>query len=110
MAMPERTQASEHRRTPTTEAPTVKVGLVGLGYWGPNLLRVLADLPGVEVAWMCDLDEERLERFGRRFPAVRRTREVEDLLDDPTLDAVLIATPVFTHFTMAMRSLAAGKH
>jgi predicted dehydrogenase len=92
------------------EPSTVKVGLVGLGYWGPNLLRVLADMPGAEVAWICDLDSDRLERFGRRYPAVRCTGRVEELLDDPTLDAVVIATPVFTHFTLAMRSLAAGKH
>jgi predicted dehydrogenase len=92
------------------ELATVKVGLVGLGYWGPNLLRVLADMPGAEVAWLCDLDSDRLERFGRRYPAVQCTERVEELLDDPTLDALVIATPVFTHFTLATRSLAAGKH
>jgi predicted dehydrogenase len=93
-----------------SEPSTVRVGLVGLGYWGPNLLRVLADMPGAEVAWICDRDAERLERFGRRYPAVRRTGDVEELYEDPTLDAVLIATPVFTHFELAMRSLTAGKH
>jgi predicted dehydrogenase len=91
-------------------AAGVRVGLVGLGYWGPNLLRVLADLPEVEVAWICDLDETRLRRYARRYPATRTTRRFEDLLADPGLDAILIATPVFTHFDLAARSLAAGKH
>jgi len=88
----------------------VRVGLVGLGYWGPNLLRVLTDIPGAELAWLCDLDAERLARYGGRYPAVECTHRFEDLLEDDTLDAVMIATPVFTHYPLAMRSLAAGKH
>jgi predicted dehydrogenase len=89
---------------------SVTVGLIGLGYWGPNLLRVLADLPGVTVAWICDLDAERLERFGRRYPSVKRTEKFEEVLEDDTVEAILIATPVFTHYPLVMRSLAAGKH
>src|SRR5262245_59493193 len=85
-------------------------GLVGLGYWGPNLLRVLADMPDAEVRWLCDLDPQRLERFGRRYPGCERTAEVDRLFDDPDLDAIVIATPVFTHFDLASRSLRAGKH
>jgi predicted dehydrogenase len=86
------------------------MGLIGLGYWGPNLLRVLADRADVEVAWICDLREDRLERFARRYPAMQPTKRAEDLFEDQTLDAVLIATPVFTHFELASRSLEAGKH
>jgi len=85
-------------------------GLVGLGYWGPNLLRVLAEIPGVEVKWICDLDPQRLERFGRRYPSCARTSDVDLLFDDPELDAMIIATPVFTHFDLASRALRAGKH
>lgn len=88
----------------------LRFGLVGLGYWGPNLLRVLAELEETEVSWMCDLDRERLERFGRRYPAARTTADVEDLLGDTELDAIVIATPVFTHFELASRALRAGKH
>jgi predicted dehydrogenase len=88
----------------------LKFGVVGLGYWGPNLLRVLAEMPEAEVAWICDLDRQRLERFGRRYPTVRRTSQYEDLLEDEELDAVVIATPVFTHFELASRALRAGKH
>jgi predicted dehydrogenase len=88
----------------------VSVALVGLGYWGPNLLRVLADDTEVVVAWMCDRDEDRLRRFVRRYPAVRPTTDVEEVLVDPDVDAVVIATPVFTHFALAAASLRAGKH
>ncbi len=88
----------------------VTVAVTGLGYWGPNLLRVLMDLPDVEVTWICDLDQDRLTRFGRRYPGVRMTSNYDDLLADPALDGILIATPVFTHCALASRSLLAGKH
>src|SRR3954453_271888 len=87
----------------------VNVGLVGLGYWGPNLLRALFELPDVEVSYICDLDPERLDRFGRRYPSARATRDFENLLADPHVDAIVIATPVFTHFGLASRALQAGK-
>lgn len=90
--------------------PRLTFGLIGLGYWGPNLLRVLADMPGVQVKWICDLDPQRLERFGRRYPASTQTAEVDLLLDDPEVDALVIATPVFTHFDLASKALRAGKH
>jgi predicted dehydrogenase len=87
----------------------VNIGIVGLGYWGPNLLRVLMDMPGVEVTWLCDLDEERLHGFARRYPGATATTSFEDLLEDPALDATVIATPVFSHYDLASRSLQAGK-
>jgi predicted dehydrogenase len=89
---------------------TLCVGVVGLGYWGPNLLRVLAEMPGVRVKWICDLDEQLLDGFKHRYPAAARTTEVDLLFEDPEVDAVLIATPVFTHFDLASRALDAGKH
>ena len=84
--------------------------VIGLGYWGPNLLRVIAELEDVRVKWICDLDESRLERFARRHPGARTTRRLDDVLDDPEVDAVIIATPIYTHFYLASRSLRAGKH
>ena len=87
----------------------VNVGLVGLGYWGPNLLRVLADKPDVRVRWICDQAPDRLERMTRRYPAVAATTEFGDLLDDPELDAILIATPVGTHAELATASLDGGQ-
>jgi predicted dehydrogenase len=86
------------------------VAVVGLGYWGPNLLRALADDVNVVVRWICDLDEERLAKFARRYPSTRGTTEVARVLADPAVDAVFLVTPVFTHFELASRSLRAGKH
>ena len=86
------------------------IAVVGLGYWGPNLLRVLADDPGVEVLWICDRDPERLARFHRRHPLARTTAEVDPVLDDPAVEAVVIATPVGSHFELASACLSAGKH
>ena len=91
-------------------ARPLSIGVVGLGYWGPNLLRVLADDPGVDVSWICDRDAERLARFQRRHPLAKTTTDVEPLLDDPALDAVVVATPVSTHFELASACLAAGTH
>lgn len=88
----------------------VRLGLVGLGYWGPNILRVLAGRTDVEVRWICDLDLARLAEIGRQHPRPRTTAEIDDLLSDAELDGILIATPIFTHFDLATRSLAAGKH
>ena len=88
----------------------VRVGVVGLGYWGPNLIRNLNDLEASELRWICDLDQKRLDTFGRRYPTVRATQEFEDLLADPELDAVAIATPVSTHHPLALAALDAGKH
>jgi predicted dehydrogenase len=86
------------------------VAIVGLGYWGPNLLRVLAEDDGLEIRWICDRDRERLTRFGRRHPSARQTTRFAQILADPEVEAVIIATPVFSHFDMAAESLRAGKH
>ena len=88
----------------------MNVAVVGLGYWGPNLLRVLYDMEGVRVAAICDLNAERLKRFAARYPSVAATRSYEEILRDPAIDGVVIATPVFSHFDLASRALRAGKH
>jgi predicted dehydrogenase len=88
----------------------VRVGVVGLGYWGPNLIRNLHEIPEAECAWMCDVRPEALATVGRRYPAVRQTRHLDEMLEDETLDAVAIVTPVGTHYDLAMRALEAGKH
>lgn len=89
---------------------SLRVGVVGLGYWGPNLLRCLTEQSRVEIAYMCDLDGERLQSFARRYPGAVPTCRYDDLLEDPTLDAILLATPVFTHHELASEALLAGKH
>jgi predicted dehydrogenase len=86
------------------------VGVVGLGYWGPNLARNLDRLPGGELTWLCDASDEALERWGKAFPSARTTTSLDDLLADDSLDAVVIATPVPTHAELATRVLGAGKH
>ena len=89
---------------------TLNMGIVGLGYWGPNLLRVLSEMPAVRVKWICDLDEQLLEGIraplSRRRPDHRRRSPARR----PGARRVLIATPVFTHFDLASRALDAGKH
>jgi predicted dehydrogenase len=89
---------------------TLEFAVVGLGYWGPGLLRVLVDTPGVEVTWICDSDPDRLGRYQHRYPGISATRGIDDVLADPGVDAVVLATPVFTHADLATRSLEAGKH
>jgi predicted dehydrogenase len=91
-------------------ADPVRIGVVGLGYWGPNLIRNLNELDGADLRWLCDLDQARLDTFGRRYPALRCTRDFEDLLLDPELDAIAIATPVSTHYPLGLATLEAGKH
>jgi predicted dehydrogenase len=88
----------------------VSVGVVGLGYWGPNLARNFAALPECELAWCCDADVARRERLASQFPSARFTGDLDELLSDPALDAVVLATPVPTHATLAARVLQAGKH
>jgi predicted dehydrogenase len=88
----------------------LRIGVVGLGYWGPNLVRNLHEVPDVEVAAICDLDEEALAKVGRRFPAVPQTTSYADVLADDSVDAVVIATPVGTHAALAHEALEAEKH
>jgi predicted dehydrogenase len=88
----------------------VRVAVVGLGYWGPNLLRVLSKNPDVDVAWICDRDRDRLAQQRVRYPGARSTVQIERVLADPSVDAVIIATPVNTHYELAAAALTAGKH
>ena len=89
---------------------TVHIGVVGLGYWGPNLARNFSALAGSQLAWCCDGSEAARERFAPQFPHARFTGELNHLLDDPSLDAVVVATPVPSHAELAIRALEAGKH
>lgn len=97
-------------RNEAGEASPIGIAVVGLGYWGPNLLRVLGDNLDAEVRWICDLDTERLAKYRRRHPGARVTTRIERVLTDVDVDAVIIATPVHTHYTLASQALSAGKH
>jgi predicted dehydrogenase len=91
-------------------ADPVRVGVVGLGYWGPNLARNLAAIPGCDLQWLCDPSAPAREKLARSFPSARATGELADLLEDPDLDAVVLATPVPTHAELAISVVGAGKH
>lgn len=88
----------------------LRIGLVGLGYWGPNLARVINDLPGAELAAICDADPFRVERHRRSYPDATSVADYDRLLADPTIGAVVIATPAATHHALALAALQAGKH
>ena len=88
----------------------IKVGIIGYGYWGPNLVRNFGDLHDASVVKVADLDRQKLEAVQRRYPAIATTTDFLDLIRDPNVDAVLIATPVSSHFELAMAALKAGKH
>jgi predicted dehydrogenase len=92
------------------DAAPVRIGVVGLGYWGPNLARNFAALPGTELRWCCDASDQARARAAPQFPAARMTSRLDDLLEDQELDAIAIATPVPTHAELAVRVLQAGKH
>jgi predicted dehydrogenase len=93
-----------------TPEPAVRVGVVGLGYWGPNIARNLASIEGCKLRWLCDADADARERLGSAFAGVRTTGQLDELLADDELDAIVLATPVPTHAELAVRVAQAGKH
>ena len=88
----------------------VRIGVVGYGYWGPNLVRNFAETAGAELVAVSDLDPKKLETVKKRYPTVRTTTRFQEQLEDKTIDAIAIATPVSTHFEFGMAALKAGKH
>jgi predicted dehydrogenase len=91
-------------------AQPVRVGVAGLGYWGPNLARIFAALPGCELTWCCDPSAQARDQAALSVTGARLTGDLGDLLDDPDLDAVALATPVSTHAALAAAVVEAGKH
>jgi predicted dehydrogenase len=87
-----------------------RIGVVGLGYWGPNLARNFDRLPDAELTWLCDESPDALERCARAFPSARVTSSFDELLADRSLEAIVLATPVATHAELARLVLEAGKH
>ena len=88
----------------------IRIAVVGLGYWGPNLIRNINEFEGSEAVVACDLRVDALEAIARRYPAVDVTTSFVDVLSDPRVEAVVIATPVSRHHPMAAAALRAGKH
>jgi predicted dehydrogenase len=88
----------------------IRIGVIGYGYWGPNLVRNFSETPGLSVAGVADMDQKKLDIVRKRYPGVKTTTRFEDLLEDFTIDAIAVATPVSTHFELGMAALKAGKH
>jgi len=88
----------------------INIGVIGCGYWGPNHIRNFNALPNCNMLVCCDRDVKRLEHMKSLYPAIETTTETEDLFKDKRLDALVIATPVFTHYELAKKTLENGKH
>jgi len=88
----------------------IGIGVIGCGYWGPNLIRNFNSQPGAEIIAISDLNEKRLNHVGLLYPGARKTTDYKDLINDPAVDAVVVATPMSTHFQLGMEALEAGKH
>ena len=88
----------------------INVGLVGYGYWGPNLARNLAEADGVKLGAVCDARAERLALVEKRYPGIKLFQGWQEMVDDPLIDMVAVSTPVSTHFAIGMAALRAGKH
>jgi predicted dehydrogenase len=88
----------------------IRIGVIGYGYWGPNLVRNIMETPGATVVSVSDLRQEKLNLAKIRYPALKTTTDHRELFSDPAIDAIVIATPVSSHFDLAMQALQAGKH
>jgi predicted dehydrogenase len=88
---------------------TIKVALIGLGYWGPNLARTLAQINGAELHTLCDMRTERLAQFSQQYSQAQPTSDFSTVLNNPAIDAIVLATPAHTHFELARAALQAGK-
>ncbi len=88
----------------------IRIGVIGYGYWGPNLVRNFYETSGAQVASVSDLRTDRLDLLSTRYPTIQTTRNSHELIDDSAIDAVAIATPVSSHYELALRALEAGKH
>jgi len=91
-------------------AEKIGVGIIGVGYWGPNLVRNFVEIEECNLLWVCDLNQDRLDYISGLFPGVRVTQDYRDILDDGDVDAVVVATPVETHFAVGRAVLEAEKH
>ncbi|MBI4008829.1 Gfo/Idh/MocA family oxidoreductase [Candidatus Roizmanbacteria bacterium] len=88
----------------------IKIGVIGYGYWGPNLVRNFFELPDCQVEKVADLRQERLTLLKKHYPSVEVSSDIDDILKDPQIDAVVVATPVTSHFLLGEKVLKAGKH
>jgi predicted dehydrogenase len=89
---------------------TIRCAIIGFGYWGPNLVRNFANVAGCQVHTVADLSQDRLAVAQSLYPTIHTTTQIQEVIEHPDIDCVIIATPVFTHFELAKKALNAGKH
>lgn len=89
---------------------TIKVGVIGLGYWGPNYIRNFIRHDQIEVVWSCDLSDKSLNEIRKYYPHLKFTKDYNDILNDPSVELVAIATPPETHYKIAKAALKTNKH
>jgi predicted dehydrogenase len=89
---------------------SIKVGVIGCGYWGPNLIRNFNENYHTDLRYACDLNQDSLERIKLRYPHVKTTNDYKELIRDKSIDAIAVATPVFSHYKLVKEALDAGKH
>ncbi|MBI4833746.1 MAG: Gfo/Idh/MocA family oxidoreductase [Planctomycetes bacterium] len=87
----------------------MKIALIGYGYWGPNLLRVLMENRLADEVYCCEMDSKRLEKARNRYPPVKATSKLDDILKNDSINAAIVATPIGTHFNIASKLLESGK-
>lgn len=87
----------------------LNIGIMGYGYWGPNLARNFSTANGSRVVMICDMNEQIFNKVKKSYPSIRITKSCDEMINDPAVDAVAIATPVFTHYEIAKKVLEAGK-
>ena len=88
----------------------LRVGVIGVGYWGPNLIRNFVANPGTEMKMCCDLRRERLNYINSLYPTIEITENCKEIIESSEIDLIVICTPVFTHYEIAKKALEAGKH
>lgn len=88
----------------------ISIGVIGCGHWGPNHIRIFSQIPNVKVRMCSDLDEARLSSIKAQYPGILTTKNYQEILSDPAIDAVCVATPTVTHFQLVKEALEANKH
>src|SRR5262249_34622003 len=104
------TGLSSGQQVTTAPSKTVRMGVIGYGYWGPNIVRNLHSLENCQLVAVCDKSPAALKRAQKVYPALKLTTDFNEILTAPDIDAVAVVTPVWTHFELAKAALENGKH
>ena len=96
--------------THIADTADIRIGVIGYGYWGPNIVRNFNSINGATVHSVCDKNRDALERIIKPYPGIQLTSDLDDILSSPQIDAIAVVTPVSTHFELAKKVLQNGKH